>query len=124
MREWREQRIWWAYVIAEALQLVLFNVVMGAQVGMGGVWFMAVLLFGVRRRWHLAWVILVLVNAVPTLAALAVFAPGAGASGILWTNFIVLVLTGLLLETLLFSPAMRAYVGLSREPAGVAEPVT
>jgi hypothetical protein len=68
--------------------------------------FMLVLLVGLGFRSRLAWLLLVIVNAIPLLAIGAIVASGE----ILWANVLVMVGTGIALEAILVSQAMRQFV--------------
>lgn len=95
------------YVALTVLQPMLF-VLVGAlhHLNGRGIGFMVVMLFALGYRSRIAWVLLIVLNAIPLLAIGASLGPG-----VLWSHLAVMVLTGVALEATLLSPAMRQHVG-------------
>lgn len=91
-----------------ALQLWLF-VTFGVlhQVRGAGVLFVGLLLFGLARRWRLAWALLVLLFALPALAIALSF---DGSAHTMWSHVIIMALTSIAIEWSLWSPAMREHM--------------
>jgi hypothetical protein len=88
------------------LQPALF-VLVGAlhQPNKRGIAFMVVLLLALAYGSRIAWVVLIVVNAIPLLAIGAALGPG-----ILWSHMVVMVLTAVALEATLLSGAMRRHI--------------
>jgi hypothetical protein len=108
----RVPRVYVCFVLIEALQLALLATVANAHVAGGGVVFMLLLLAGLAYGSGLAWVLLVIMNALPLLAIAGVSASSGGHT--LWVNVAVMVLTGVALEAALLSRSMRRHIGSHR----------
>jgi hypothetical protein len=106
-----------AFVGLAILQPVLFVLVGALHLNTRGIAFEFVLLVALAFRSRIAWVLLIVLNAIPLLAVLAVI----GGGHVQWTHVIVMVLTGVSLETALLSQAMRQYVG--RTPNAPSMPI-
>ncbi|MDA8067896.1 MAG: hypothetical protein M0T77_04700 [Actinomycetota bacterium] len=83
-----------------------------SRVSTGGSALMLVLLLALGLRSRFAWALLVLMNAVQLFAVLVALLPGTGngSDNLLWSHIAVSLLTGVLLEATLLSPAMRQFV--------------
>jgi hypothetical protein len=105
----RLPRVYFLFVVLEAVQLALFVTVMGTHVPRGGVILMLVLLAGLAYGSALAWGLLLVMNAIPLLAIAGI--SFSSEHGTLWGNVAVLVLTSLALVATLLAPAMRRHIG-------------
>jgi hypothetical protein len=93
-----------------AVQIICAHYLAGVSLKGGGVFFMGLLLYGLKRHSLLAWSLFVLLEAVPLLAlAAASFSTGGET---LWGNVAVMLLTGLPIVAVLLSRSMRRHVGL------------
>jgi hypothetical protein len=110
--------VFFVYVTLTVLQPTLF-VLVGAldHLNKRGIAFMVVLLLALAVRSRIAWVLLIVLNAIPLLAIGAILAPS-----VLWSHVAVMVLTGVALEATLLSPAMRQHVGSRRNRSNVPLP--
>jgi hypothetical protein len=103
------------YGALTTLQLACFAVLIDTSFSGGGVFFMALLVFGLARRWRIAWSLLVLIDAFPLLALAGAILSNGGE--MLWGNIAVMLLTGLPLEAILLSRPMRRHMGFADGPA-------
>jgi hypothetical protein len=106
------------YVALALLQPGLF-VLVGAlhHPNERGMAFLAVLLLALAYGSRIAWGLLVVLDAIPLLAVGAAAGPG-----VVWSHVVVVVLTGVALETTLLSPAMRRHVSSRRNRPDTALP--
>jgi hypothetical protein len=106
VRERRLPGVLFLYFGFTVLQPALF-VFVGAlhHLNPRGIWFIVVLLLALAFRSRVAWVLLIVVNAIPLLAVGA-----AVGSEVQWGHLAVMVLTGVALEATLLSAAMRQHV--------------
>ena len=107
MTERRTPGVFLLFVGLTVLQPALF-VLVGAlgHPNTGGIAFMVVLVLALAYGSRLAWVLLIVLNAIPLLAIGAAFGPG-----VLWSHVVVMVVTGVALEATLCSRAMREHIG-------------
>ncbi len=106
------------FVGLTALQPALF-VLVGAldHPNTGGIAFVVVLVLALGYGSRIAWVLLIVLNAIPLLAIGAAFGPG-----VLWSHVVVMVLTGVALEATLCSWAMREHIGRRRNRSDLPAP--
>jgi hypothetical protein len=104
------------YLLAVTLtgaQLVAF-VVSGTVSGIspGGSALMLILLLALAARSKITWALLILMNAIQLLAVFIALLPAArnDSAQVLWVHIVVMLVTGVALEAVLLSPAMRRFV--------------
>jgi hypothetical protein len=116
----RLPRVILIYVSLIAVQPMVF-LATGAvnHVPLRGAVVMTCLVVGLARRSRIAWMLLLLSEALPLLALGAVLSGGH----VLWTHVAAMSLTGVALEIALLSTPMLAYVGLRAGPTAPASPV-
>jgi hypothetical protein len=118
MHQRRLPKVFFLYVGLTILQPALFVLVGALQhLNTRGIWFMVVLLLALARSSRIAWVLLLVINAIPLLAVGA-----AVGTEVLWSHLVVMVLTGIALEATLLSAAMRQHVGRARNRADMPAP--
>jgi hypothetical protein len=107
MRTLRPSTALWVFVGLSILQPVLF-VLVGAlhHPNTRGIVIIAGLVVALAFRSRVAWVLLILVDGIPLLASMAFI----GGSRVQWSHLVMMVLTGVCLETTLLSQPMRQYV--------------
>jgi hypothetical protein len=116
MPDWRLPRVYLLYVLLTVLQPVVF-LAFGAikHVSATGSVLALLLLIALGFGSRIAWGLLIVVNAIPVVAALA-----AIGGHTLWRNFALTLITGVVLEAVLLSVDMRRHVG-GRRSASRAE---
>jgi len=100
------------------LQPVLFVLVGAVHLNTRGIAFEFVLLVALAFRSRIAWGLLIVLDAIPLLAVLAVI----GGGHVQWSHVIVMVLTGVSLETALLSQPLRQYVSRTPDHRGIPAP--
>lgn len=115
MEQPRPPRAYLAFLGVALLQFGLLVVVLHTHVKLPTAAIYALVLWRLARGGHIAWTLLLAVNVVLSLAALAIIGSG---TGVAWGNVLLLVIPGLIMVSLLLSAPMRRHVGLSRsQPA-------
>jgi len=100
-------------VILTGVQLIAF-VVSGtvSDISPGGSALMLILLLALAARSRITWALLILMNTIQLLAVFIALLPvaGNGSADVLWVHIVVILVTGVALEAVLLSPAMRQFV--------------
>jgi hypothetical protein len=107
----RLPRAYYAFLVVSICGPLLLIANGGGSVNRPGLAFFALLLFGLGRRWRTAWALLVVLNAFPFIAVLALTVSG----GRLIPSALLLIVYGVLSLALLFSPSMLDHVRLRRQ---------
>lgn len=95
---------------AQAVAFVVSGTVSG--ISAGGSALMLILLLALAARSKITWALLILMNAIQLLAVFIALLPvaGNGSADVLWVHIVVMLVTGVALEAVLLSPAMRRFV--------------